>query len=319
MPKTLVTGAAGFIGSHTVRKLLAEGAEVIGIDNFNDYYDPKVKEKNVSEFLDNKNFTLERVDIRDQEKIPEIFKKYEPSHAVLLAARAGVRPSINAPELYNDVNINGTLNLLQSATQVNTENIVFASSSSVYGGSKEIPFTETQWPLQPISPYAATKLGGENLARYFHQQFNLNITCLRFFTVYGPSGRPDMAPYLFTDWINSGQPIKRFGDGTTKRDYTYVSDIVDGVVAALKKPLGYEIINLGNNQPVMLNDFISTIEKILGKKAEITQMPEQPGDVPMTYANIDKAKKLLDYNPKTTIEEGMKNFINWYLKNKNDH
>ncbi len=315
--KILVTGAAGFIGSHTVRKLLDEGHEVIGIDNFNNYYDPQIKEKNVAEFLDNNNFLLERCDIRDEEKISQIFKKSTPSHAVLLAARAGVRPSIQDPDLYHDVNINGTLNLLEAAKKTGVENIAFASSSSVYGGSEKIPFTESQWPLSPISPYAATKLGGEDLCKYFHEQYRMNITCLRFFTVYGPSGRPDMAPYLFTKWIFEGTPINRFGDGTTKRDYTYISDIVDGIYAAVKKPMGYEIINLGNNTPVMLNDFIATIEKILRKKAKINEMPEQPGDVPMTYADIEKAKKLLGYESKTFIEEGMQKFINWYLENQN--
>jgi len=309
--KILVTGGAGFIGSHTTHRLLEEGHEVICVDDFNDYYDPATKEKNTMNFQE--NFTLERCDIRDKEKIQEIFRKHQPSHTILLAARAGVRPSIKDPRLYHDVNINGTLNLLEAARQANLENIVFASSSSVYGGSQQIPFTESQWPLYPISPYAATKLGGENLCRYYHEQYGLHITCLRFFTVYGPSGRPDMAPYLFTQKIHKGETIKRFGDGTTKRDYTYVSDIVDGVIAAIKKPLGYEIINLGNNQPVELNTFIATIEKILDKKALIEELPEQPGDVPITYANIDKAKNLLGYEPKTSIEEGMQNFINWYL------
>lgn len=312
--KVLVTGGAGFIGSHTVRKLLADGHEVICVDNFNDYYDPKIKEENIAEFLDSEKFTLERCDIRDDEKIPEIFKKHDPSHGVYLAARAGVRPSLENPQLYHDVNVNGTLNLLEVSK--NLENIAWASSSSVYGGSQEIPFTETQWPLYPISPYASTKMAGENLCRYFHEQFKMNINCIRFFTVYGPSGRPDMAPYLFTDWIYNGQKIKRFGDGSTKRDYTYVSDIVDGIVAALKKPLGYEVINLGNNKPVELNDFIATIERILGKEAVIEQLPEQPGDVPLTYASIDKAKELLGYEPKVDIEEGMQNFIDWYLSKK---
>lgn len=311
--KILITGGAGFIGSHTVRKFLEEGHEVICIDNFNDYYDPKIKESNIAEFLDNKNFTLEKCDIRD-EKIHEIFKKHTPSHVIHIAARAGVRPSIKDPELYHDVNINGTLNILKACQKTNPENIVYASSSSVYGGSKNIPFTETEWPLKPISPYAATKLGAENLCRYFHEQSNFNITCLRFFTVYGPSGRPDMAPYLFTDWIYQKKPINRFGDGTTQRDYTYIQDIVEGISAAAKTPLGYEIINLGNNKPVQLNDFIATIERLLDQKAQINQMPEQPGDVPITYANIDKAQKLLNYNPQTTIEEGMEKFIKWYLK-----
>ncbi|PJB88793.1 epimerase, partial [Candidatus Peregrinibacteria bacterium CG_4_9_14_0_8_um_filter_44_15] len=304
--RVLVTGGAGFIGSHTVRRLIAEGNEVICVDNFNDYYDPAIKERNIADFSD--NFTLERLDIRDADGVKEVFKKHKPTHAILLAARAGVRPSIESPMLYHDVNISGTLNLLEAAQETGVENIAFASSSSVYGGSKNIPFEENEWPLLPISPYAATKLGGENLCRYYHQQYGLNITCLRFFTVYGPSGRPDMAPYLFTKWIDQGQSIRRFGDGTTKRDYTYIEDIVDGIYAAIKKKIGYEIINLGNNTPIVLNDFIGIIEKLLGKKANIDEMPEQPGDVPITYASIKKAKQLLDYTPATSIQEGLEKF-----------
>lgn len=311
--KVLVTGGAGFIGSHTARELLSEGNEVVCVDDFNDYYNPKIKEDNIAEFLGDKKFKLERCDICDANKLTKIFKKHSPSHVIHLAARAGVRPSIKDPVLYHDVNINGTLNILKCARSTCAENVVFASSSSVYGGCTNIPFREDQWPLYPISPYAATKLGGENLCRYYHEQHGLNITCLRFFTVYGHSGRPDMAPYLFTDAIYKGEPIRRFGDGTTKRDYTYVSDIVDGVMSAIKKPLGYEIINLGNNKPVALNDFIGTIENLLGKKAKIIETGEQQGDVPITYANIAKAKKLLNFSPKVKIHEGMKNFIDWYL------
>ncbi|MFA6529132.1 MAG: SDR family NAD(P)-dependent oxidoreductase [Candidatus Gracilibacteria bacterium] len=312
--KVLITGGAGFIGSHTVRRLLSEGNEVVCVDDFNDYYSPEIKEKNISEFLESKKFTLERCDIRDANKMKKIFKKYSPSHVIHLAARAGVRPSIKDPLLYHEVNIGGTTNVLECARLNGIENMVFASSSSVYGGCKKIPFKESEWPLYPISPYAATKLGGENLCRYYHEQYGMNITCLRFFTVYGPSGRPDMAPYLFTDAIYKGESIKRFGDGTTKRDYTYVSDIVDGVIAAVKKPLGYEIINLGNNSPIMLNDFIATIEKILNRKAKIIQLGEQQGDVSITYADIGKAKKLLNFKPQVKIHEGIKEFVSWYLK-----
>jgi len=310
--KILVTGGAGFIGSHTIRRLIEEGNEIICVDDFNDYYDPAIKEQNIAGFAS--HFVLERCDIRDKEKINKIFRKHQPSHAILLAARAGVRPSIKDPALYHDVNINGTCNLLEAACKTEVENIVFASSSSVYGGSKNIPFNESEWPISPISPYAATKLGGENLCRYYHQQYGLNTTCLRFFTVYGPSGRPDMAPYIFTDKIYKGEAIQRFGNGTTKRDYTYVSDIVSGVISAIKKPLGYEVLNIGNNKPIELNVFIAIIEKLLGKQAIIETLPEQPGDVPMTYANIEKAKQFLGYEPTTSIEKGMKEFVDWYLK-----
>ncbi|EKD63218.1 MAG: hypothetical protein ACD_51C00316G0013 [uncultured bacterium] len=315
--KVIVTGSAGFIGSHTVRRLVGEGHYVVGIDDFNNFYDPKIKKKNVAEFLKNKNFKLEKCDIRDMEKISKIFKKYKPTHVVHLAARAGVRPSIEDPVLYYDVNVGGTLNILAAAQNIKVKNFVFASSSSVYGGCENIPFEESEWPLMPISPYAATKLAGENLCYFYHKQFGMNVTCLRFFTVYGPSGRPDMAPYLFTDTISKGKPIKKFGDGTTKRDYTYVEDIVEGIVSSVKKPMGYEIINLGNNNPITLNEFISIIEHALGKRAKIEKMPEQKGDVSITYADINKAKKLLGFKPKVKMEQGMEIFIKWYLsKNK---
>jgi len=312
--KILVTGSAGFIGSHTVRALLAGGDEVVGVDDFNDFYNPEIKRKNVAEFGDNARFKLEKADIRDEKTLSEIFKKHNPEKIIHLAARAGVRPSIKDPILYHDVNITGTLNVLNMAQAAGVKNFVFASSSSVYGGLETTPFKESAWPLSPISPYAATKLGGENICRYFHEQFGMNITCLRFFTVYGPSGRPDMAPYMFTKSIIEGEPINRFGKGDTKRDYTFVEDIVAGIMSALKTPLGYEIINLGNNKPIELNDFIATIEKNLGKKAKINELPEAEGDVKITYADIEKAKKLLAYNPKTDIKQGLAKFINWYLK-----
>ncbi len=310
----LVTGAAGFIGSHTVRALLKDGNDVVGVDDFNDYYDPEIKKGNIAEFSDNSRFNMEKADIRDEQEIVRIFKKYTPERVIHLAARAGVRPSIKDPILYHDVNINGTLNILDAAQAIGVKNFVFASSSSVYGGLETTPFRESAWPLNPISPYAATKLGGENLCRYFHERFGMNTTCLRFFTVYGPSGRPDMAPYMFTKAILEGKPINRFGKGDTKRDYTFVEDIVSGVISAVKTPLGYEIINLGNNQPIELNDFISTIEKILGKKTKINELPEAEGDVKITYADIEKAKKFLKYKPATAIDKGLKKFINWYLK-----
>lgn len=310
----LVTGAAGFIGSHTTRALLKDGNKVVGVDDFNNFYDPEIKRKNIAEFLDNPRFEIEKADIRDKQEIFKIFKKYLPEKVIHLAARAGVRPSIKDPILYHDVNINGTLSILNAAQTIGVKNFVFASSSSVYGGLKTTPFKESAWPLNPISPYAATKLGGENLCRYFHEQFGMNITCLRFFTVYGPSGRPDMAPCLFTKSILEGKPINRFGRGDTKRDYTFIEDIVDGVISAVKTPLGYEIVNLGNNQPIALNEFIATIEKILGKSSKIVELPEAEGDVKITYADIEKAKKLLGYKPKTKIENGMKKFADWYLK-----
>lgn len=308
--KIIVTGAAGFIGSHTVRELLSRGDTVVGIDNFNDYYDPAQKEKNVAEFAQNPNFKLVREDILS-DSIEEVFK--EGADLLLhLAARAGVRPSIQNPELYHQVNVEGTLKLLELCKKYDLKRVVFASSSSVYGNQTKTPFSETDFAENPISPYAATKRAAEGMCYTYTKLFGFKITCLRFFTVYGPAGRPDMAPYLFTKSIDEGAPIKKFGDGKSMRDYTFVEDIVSGILAACDNPFDYEIINLGNNKPVELNYFISVIEKLLDKKAVIEEMPKQPGDVDVTYADISKAQKLLGYSPKTSIEEGMQKFINWY-------
>lgn len=312
--KIIVTGCAGFIGSHSTRALLKKGYEILGIDNFNDYYDPAQKEENVSECLDKENFKLARIDILEKEKVDAIFEEFKPDLLLHLAARAGVRPSIENPELYHRVNVEGTLNLLEACKKFDTKKVVFASSSSVYGNQEKIPFSESDFTENPISPYAATKLAGEKMCYMYSKIFGLKITCLRFFTVYGPCGRPDMAPYLFVKAINEGQAIKKFGNGKTKRDYTYIDDIVSGIVSACEKEFDFEVINLGNNQPVELNKFISVIEKVLDKKAEITEMPKQPGDVDITFADISKAKKLLNYEPKTSIEEGMQKFINWHLE-----
>ena len=310
--KILLTGVAGFIGSYTARALLKRGDEVIGVDNFNDYYSPLQKEDNVADFLWDKNFILVRADITDAEKMNEVFEQFKPDLLVHLAARAGVRPSIENPELYYKVNVEGTVNLLEACRKNDVKRVVFASSSSVYGKQKKTPFSEEDFTENPISPYAATKRGAENVCYMYSKVYGMQITCLRFFTVYGPAGRPDMAPYLFTKWINEGTPLKRFGDGTTKRDYTYVGDIVSGVLAACDKPFDYEIINLGNKKPEILNDLIGTIESELKEKAIIEELPEQPGDVPITFADISKAKRKLGYEPKTSLAEGMRNFIEWY-------
>ncbi len=313
--KILLTGCAGFIGSHVSEALLKRGDSVVGVDNINDYYDTKKKEKNLEILKKNKNFIFYKEDIRNYEGLKEIFDKEKPDKVVHIAARAGVRPSIQNPLLYEEVNVKGTLNLLDLAKDHKIKSFVFASSSSVYGNRKKIPFSETDNVDNPISPYAATKKAGELICYTYHHLYNMKITCLRFFTVYGPRGRPDMAPYLFTDWIYNGKPIKRFGDGSTKRDYTFITDIVKGVVASIDKELDFEIINLGNNKPVMLNDFIKTIEKVTGKKAVIKELPMQPGDVDITYADVSKAEKLLGFKPTTSIEEGMKKFFEWYKKN----
>jgi len=312
----LVTGGAGFIGSHTCEALLARGESVICIDSFNDYYDPKQKELNIKECTKNSKFKLYREDIRNLDKLKQIFKENEIDKIIHLAAYAGVRYSIQNPLLYADVNINGTMNLLDLAKSYKIQNFVFASSSSVYGNNKKVPFSETDNVDFPISPYAATKKSCELMCHTYHKLYDLNVTCLRFFTVYGPRGRPDMAPYKFTKIIDEGKELPMFGDGTTKRDYTYVSDILNGILAALDKDLEFEIINIGNSSTIELREFITVIEKLLDKKANIKKKPMQPGDVNNTFADVSKAKELLGYSPKISVEEGMKKFVSWYKKNK---
>lgn len=312
--KILVTGCAGFIGSHVAEALLLRGDTVIGIDNINDYYDPAKKEKNLEILKKHKKFVFYKEDIRNYDNLKRIFIRENPDKVVHLAARAGVRASIQNPLLYQEVNIRGTLNLLELAKNSKAKSFVFASSSSVYGNQEKTPFSEDDDVSTPISPYAATKRAGELLCYTYHHLYNTSITCLRFFTVYGPRGRPDMAPYKFTKLIIEGKPVPRYGDGTTKRDYTYITDIVKGVIAAIDKELSFEIINLGNNKPVMLNDFIRVIEEATHRKAVIKEMPMQPGDVNITYADIRKAQRLLGYQPETSIEEGMKKFVEWYEK-----
>jgi UDP-glucuronate 4-epimerase len=312
MTKILLTGCAGFIGSHVSESLLERGDSVVGIDNLNDYYDPAKKAKNLEILKAYPGFVFYKEDFRNQEGLRAVFEKEKPEKVIHIAAMAGVRASMENPELYKDVNINGTRNLLDLSNEFQVKSFVFASSSSVYGANKKVPFSEDDLIDNIISPYAETKKQGELLCREYHDKYGMKITCLRFFTVYGPRGRPDMAPYKFTRLILEDKPIPRYGDGTTKRDYTYVADIVSGVVAAADKELDFEIINLGNNQTVELNEFISVIERLTGKKAIIEQMPKQPGDVDITYADISKAQKLLGYDPKTSIEQGMQKFIEWY-------
>ncbi|MBW2990325.1 GDP-mannose 4,6-dehydratase [Candidatus Woesearchaeota archaeon] len=313
--KILLTGCAGFIGSHVSEALLERGDSVIGVDNINDYYDVKIKKGNLEILKNHDNFTFYKEDIRNYEDLKKIFEKEKPEKVVHIAARAGVRPSIEQPLLYEEVNVKGTTNLLDLAKEHKVKSFVFASSSSVYGNQEKIPFSETDKVDNPISPYAATKKSAELLCRKYHDLYNMKITCLRFFTVYGPRGRPDMAPYKFTKLIMEGKPVPRYGNGTTKRDYTYITDIVKGVVSAIDKELEFEIINLGNNKPVVLNDFIKVIEQATGKKAIIEEQPMQPGDVNITYADIAKAEHLLGYKPETSIEEGMKKFVEWYKEN----
>jgi len=312
MSKILVTGGAGFIGSHLCDRLLSIGKEVLCIDNLNSYYSPQRKVKNIQHNFNKAKFTFITIDIKKKDHLERVFQRHKISKIVHLAARAGVRPSIEKPLWYRDTNVSGTLNLLELAKKYDVKQFIFASSSSVYGNNKKIPFSEEDIVDQPISPYAASKKAGELFCYTYSHLCNFNVTCLRFFTVYGPRGRPDMIPILYPTNISKGKPIKMFGDGTTKRDYTYVSDIIDGIIAALKKPFKFEIINLGNNKPVQLKYFISLVEKNLKKKAKINKLPIPPGDVDLTFADITKAKKLLNYTPKVSIEEGIKKTIEWF-------
>ncbi len=315
----LVTGAAGFIGSSLSERLLEEGNKVIGIDNFCDFYNPQIKEKNVKKLEENTNFKLYRVDIRDKGKIDNIFETEKIDVVVHLAAMAGVRPSIENPILYQEVNCNGTQNILEAMKKNNVLNLVMASSSSVYGNCKQVPFKETMVVDYAISPYAATKKANEVMTHVYHKLFNMNVIMLRFFTVYGPKQRPDLAINKFTRLMLEKKSIPMFGDGTTSRDYTYITDIVDGIVRSAEYVLNnkdvYEVLNLGNSSPVSLMEMIDTIGKVLGVTPSIEKLPMQPGDVDRTYADISKAKELIGYEPKVTFEEGIKNFALWYKEN----
>lgn len=320
MKTYLVTGGAGFIGSSLTERLLNEGNNVIGIDNFCDFYDPKIKENNVKEFLTNPNYTLHRVDIRSKEDIVKIFNENKIDVVVHLAAMAGVRPSIENPVLYQEVNCMGTQNILEAMKENNVSNLVMASSSSVYGNTKEVPFSEDMIVDFAISPYAATKKANEVMTHVYHKLFNLNVIMLRFFTVYGPKQRPDLAINKFTRLMLEGKSIPMFGDGTTSRDYTYITDIVDGIIRSCNYVENnadvYEILNLGNSAPVSLKEMIDTIGKAIGVQPIIEKLPMQPGDVEKTYANVSKAKELIGYEPKVSFEDGIKNFVNWYKENK---
>jgi UDP-glucuronate 4-epimerase len=309
----LVTGGAGFIGSHLVDSLLAQGAAVDVLDDFNDYYSPRIKRENLAAARG--RIVVHEVDLRDAIAVGRVVEGGGYDVIVHLAARAGVRPSIKDPRLYVDTNISGTLNLLESARRSGVGRFVFASSSSVYGLCPNAPFREDEPLTQTISPYAATKLAGEHLCANYAHLYGMRTVCLRFFTVYGPRQRPDLAIHQFTRRIWQGQPIDQFGDGGTRRDYTYVDDIVQGVLAALEYqgPI-FDIFNLGESRTTALRDLIIQIETALGRDAVIRQLPEQPGDVPMTCADITKARTLLGYAPGTSVEEGIPRFVEWFLQ-----
>ncbi len=315
----LVTGGAGFIGSHLTRALLDAGAHVVVVDEFNDFYDPAIKAHNLAPFANHPRFRLYRQDIREFVGLRDVFEHHgrglQNGGIIHLAARAGVRPSLKEPRIYLETNVTGTLNLAELAREFQVKKFIFASSSSVYGDNpQQVPFQEDQDISKPISPYASTKAMGESLLYTYSHLYALQVVALRFFTVYGPGQRPDLAIHKFTRLIDEGKPIPVFGDGSTRRDYTYVDDIIQGVMAAVayeRSP--YEIFNLGESQTTDLSTLIAYLEGCLGKKALIDRQPMQPGDVSITYANIDKARLLLGYNPQTKIREGLPRFVEWYL------
>lgn len=319
MKTYLITGGAGFIGSSLSERLIKEGNRVVAIDNFCDFYNPTIKENNVKELIKNSNFKLYRNDIRDRKSVKKIFEENNIDIVMHLAAMAGVRPSIENPILYQEVNCMGTQNILEEMKAHNVKNLVMASSSSVYGNCKEVPFKENMIVDFAISPYAATKKANEVMTHVYHKLFDMNVIMLRFFTVYGPKQRPDLAINKFTRLMLEDKEIPMFGDGTTSRDYTYIDDIVDGIIRSCNYVENnndvYEILNLGNSSPVSLKEMINTIGQAIGVEPKIKQLPMQPGDVDRTFADISKAKKLIGYNPKTSFKEGIERFIKWYKEN----
>lgn len=311
MKKILVTGCAGFIGSHLTDRLLALGFEVIGVDNFNTYYDPALKEKNIKGALSHKTFKLYRQDILEMKKLREIFRAERPEKVIHLAARAGVRASAADPKLFAQVNVLGTVNLLKVANNWRVGQFIFGSSSSVYGNSKSLPFSEDDKCENIISPYGASKRSAEFFVKVASLQTKMKCVILRFFTVYGPRGRPDMAPALFTKALERGRTLTQFGDGLSSRDYTYIDDIVNGIVKSMGCDLKFAIINLGNSQPVRLSDFIKTCEKVIGKRAHVKKTGRMIGDAQRTWADITVAKKLLSWEPKTSLSDGLVSYIKW--------
>jgi UDP-glucuronate 4-epimerase len=314
--KILLTGAAGFIGSHLCEALLKRGDTVIGVDNFDPFYPEALKRQNLKGYLRHPNFTFFEDSILDLERLAEIFQNHEFSHVVHLAAKAGVRPSIQHPMAYQKTNIEGTVNLLELAHRHDIPNFIFASSSSVYGNNKKVPFSEADNVDFPISPYAATKKAGELICYTYHQLYDINMMCLRFFTVYGPRQRPEMAIHKFTRLIDNGSSIEVYGFGKPQRDFTYIDDIIQGVVQSIDRAKGYEILNLGESQTITTNELIEQIEQALGKEAKRVEMPMQPGDVDKTFADISKAKQLLGYQPTTPVKTGIQKFVDWYQENK---
>lgn len=315
MIRVLVTGGAGFIGSHLCQLLLLEGYTIVCLDNFDPFYDPTIKRKNLEEIRATTGdgaFHLAEGDIRDAGFLEGLFRGSSFDVVIHLAARAGVRPSLEQPLLYEEVNVAGTLNLLEACREFGVMDMIFGSSSSVYGKNSKVPFSEEDNLEAMISPYAVTKRIGEHFCSVYHHLYGMNIFCLRFFTVYGPRQRPEMAIHKFARFIDQGKRVPLYGDGTSQRDYTYIDDIIEGIMGAMRNLKGYDIFNLGESRTVPLRELVSLLEQALGKKAEIEELPEQPGDVPITYADISKAHRLLDYNPQVGIEEGVERFVRWF-------
>lgn len=312
MARILVTGAAGFIGSTLSEQLVARGDEVIGLDNFQPFYDPRIKRRNLEGLLAGERFTLVEGDLRNPGDLERVFSNGPIDAVIHLAAMAGVRPSIEDPLLYTDINLVGTMRLVEAMRVAGTTRLMFGSSSSVYGGSKDVPFREDVVADRPVSPYAATKRAGEVLCHTYHHLHGFDVACLRFFTVYGPRQRPEMAIHKFTRRIMRGEPIPFFGDGSSRRDYTFVTDIVDGVVRALDRAEGFEVYNLGGSKTTSLAELVQKIAARAGKEAILDRQPDQPGDVPITYADVSKAEADLGYRPSVTIDEGLDRFVDWY-------
>ncbi len=313
----LVTGAAGFIGSHTCEALLQRGTPVVGLDNFDPYYDVAIKEQNVREIENTGQrtgiaFTMVEGDICDGSLVKGLLETHGIQAIIHLAAKAGVRPSLEAPLAYARTNIEGTLTLLETACRTNIRRFVFGSSSSVYGDAARVPFSEDQPVSMPISPYAASKVAGESFCYTYHALYDLPTVCLRLFTVYGPRQRPDLAINKFVRLILAGEPVPRYGDGSSSRDYTYVGDIVRGVLAALDSNIQWDIINLGSDSPITLNELIGAVEQVLGRGARIDELPPQPGDVRQTHADITKARTILGWNPEVSLREGLEHFVQWW-------